>query len=439
MRKDHSNQHSWVTLENGIRLLLFLGMVVRIWYAIVTPVTVRGHDINELSPESYGKAAYLLRLVMKGELPDSYFWQNYQQPFYFLLSAGVSKVMSLVSGIQSAEFLLHGGKIVSCLASCLFLILAERLLREFSEARVRIFGVAILSVTPSLILTAGRLGEDALTGFFMLAVLYVTLKWEKSPDWKTTLLLAFLYGCGMMTKVSLAFPAAYTAYIFWKNRKGKHFIPKMIVFAVISLPLGLWYSVRNYLLFGQPFGYVTLPGEKIYTGQYSYVARFFSFSVTNWFRSPYTEPFEDYNLPVYLLKSELFGEFQYDSPIWLSVMLLAVSTVLTLVVAVYGSYVIYRRICGGQYRGGQLRPYSFGLLFGGYAAFSYLRFPYGCSMDFRYYLMLTVCKVLVLGCLLQIEPDGRFADELKILQKSMKVLCVLFTVLSTAFLIGMLL
>lgn len=423
-----------ISVTNMIWLLLLLGCALRIWYAVATPVTLRGHDIRELSADASGKAAYLLRLVQSGELPSSYERQNYQQPFYYLLSALVSKGLSALSGITTPEFLVNGGKVVSCTASCLSLFLAERLLRKFSSDRVRAFGVAVLSVTPAFILTGGRLGEDALTGLFMVAVLLGTLRWEEKPDWKNTILLSVLYGCGMMTKVSLAFPAFYTAYIFWKNRKtDRQFWFKMIVFGMISLPLGMWYSVRNFLLFGQPIGYVMAPDDFLYTGEKSYVARFFSFPIKNWLSSPYAEPLEDYNLPIYLLKSELFGEFQYDVPQWLSFLLLIVSTVFTFVIAAYGIYCVIKKISRKENKQGKLRPFSFGLLFGGYAAASYFSLPYGCSMDFRYYLMLTVCKALVLCSFLDEEPKGRFSQELLLLQRGMKVLCVLFVVLSVAF------
>lgn len=417
------------TPENVVRLLFVCGCILRIWYAVVTPVTMRGHDIWELSVNAKGKAAYLLRLVEWGKLPDSYELQFYQQPFYYLLSALAAAVMRGLTGIEDAAFLVNTGKVVSCIASCFSLYLSERLLREFCSVRVRGYGMAVLSFTPVFWLTGGRLGEDALTFFFMAAVILGTVEWEKQPDWKHTILLAVLYGCGMMTKISLAFPAFYTAYIFWKNRKSSRFIPKMAVFAVIALPLGLWYSVRNFVLFGQPLGYVLPQGETLYRGDRSYVARFLSLDIRNWLRTPYANPFQDYNFPVYLLKSELFGEFTYDMPVFIPTMLLLFSTLLTLCVAGIGIYKISR----WKSAPGEKRPLIWGLLFGGYAAISYWKLPYGCSMDFRYYMVLTVCKVLVLCCFLDEEPEGHFAQEQLLLQKGLKGLCFLFAGFSILF------
>lgn len=432
MREQRFESRKLFTPENVIKLLFLAGCMVRIWYAVVTPVTVRGHDLWEISVNAQGKAAYLLRLVEWGKLPDSYELQFYQQPFYYLLSALAAVILRGVTGITEETFLVSAGKIISCMASCLTLYVAERLLREFCSARARVYGMAVLCFTPVFWLTAGRVGEDAITGFFMAAVILGTVAWEKQPDWKHTILLALLYGCGMMTKISLAFPALYTAWIFWKNRKSGKFIPKMAVFAVISFPLGMWYSLRNFLLFGQPFGYVLSQGEAMYRGNYSYVERFLSLDVKNWISSPYADPYLDYNLPVYLLKSELFGEFTYEVPVWIPTILLLWSTLLTLCVAGIG-------ICKiGRWRSdpGDKRPLIWGLLFGAYTAISYWKMPNGCSMDFRYYMMLTVCKALVLCCFLDEQPTGRFAQEKLLLQRGLKVLCILFTGFSLLFFIN---
>ena len=140
MREYRFNVKSCFTPENVIKLLFVCGCILRIRYAVVTPVTMRGHDIWELSVDAEGKAAYLLRLIEWGKLPDSYEQQFYQQPFYYLLSALVAVVMRGLTGIEDAAFLVNAGKVVSCIASCLSLYLSERLLREFCSVKVRGYG-----------------------------------------------------------------------------------------------------------------------------------------------------------------------------------------------------------------------------------------------------------------------------------------------------------
>ena len=77
--------------------------------------------------------------------------------------------------------------------------------------------------------------------------------------------MAVIYGLGVMTKVSVGVIALFTAVVFvimlvktvkTDAKQWKMLMLRYIVFGLISLPLGLWYSVRNYRMFGQPLGYV---------------------------------------------------------------------------------------------------------------------------------------------------------------------------------------
>lgn len=106
----------------------------------------------------------------------------------------------------------------------------------------------------------------------------------KEKNWKNTLLLAVIYGLGMMTKISMATLAVFTAVVFarsffkaCKTGTWKGLLLKYAVFGAISLPLGLWYSLRNYLLFRQPLTYVLEMSRDsaLYTGDRSIWQRLF--------------------------------------------------------------------------------------------------------------------------------------------------------------------
>ena len=45
--------------------------------------------------------------------------------------------------------------------------------------------------------------------------------------------------------------------------------------------------------------------------------------------TPYADPYTDFNLPAYLMKSELFGEFHYQAPLWLPTILLMLNVALS--------------------------------------------------------------------------------------------------------------
>ena len=137
---------------------------------------------------------------------------------------------------------------------------------------------------------------------------------------KNSLTLAVAIGCCMMAKVSGAMIAPVTAMVFvWKlvvlgrERKWRllrGILAKLAAFGAVCIPLGLWYPVRNLILFGQPLGYVAPIGEDaaIYCGNEALADRFVPLLSPDWTKSLYCDPFEDYNIFAYMTKCSVFGE-----------------------------------------------------------------------------------------------------------------------------------
>lgn len=186
-----------------------------------TPVTQRGHDLFELDSSAPGKAGYLLRILQEHRLPESYVLQLYQQPFFFLLGAGMSGILNGILQRTDPFSLVDGAKVVSCLASCFSLLAAERLLERLADGKDRIYGMLLLAFTPVFLYTGGRLGENALCLLFVVLALLYTLRFEEDPSFFHIFILAVVYGCGMMTKISCAVPALYTAYVLERNGRWK--------------------------------------------------------------------------------------------------------------------------------------------------------------------------------------------------------------------------
>lgn len=416
-----------------IRMIIAAGFVMRIGYMLYTPVNVRCHDLFEMDVTTDGKAGYLLRLILEGRLPESYDLQLYQQPFFYIAGAACSRLLNLILGNTEVFFLTDAAKVISCMASCLTLVVVGKLFEALEISPTSTcFGMAVAAFTPVFYLTGGRLGENAPVTFFTAAALLYTLYWNKKPNLKNTVILAFLYGFGMLTKMSMAIAALYTAWIFLKKlieyRKSVGMYGKLLLFAGISLPLGLWYSVRNMILFGQGFTYVLVQDVNgpLYRGKVSLVQRFLTLDVGNLLETPYADPYTDHNYAAYLLKTELFGEFKYQVPEWIPVCLLFLNLVLTAVAAGYCIRLLFqRKKCGNA-----VIPMVWMLLFTGFAVNSYLSYPFGCTMDFRYYMMLTVCKALLIGKLLDGITLNKESTDLKILNGGIKKAVVCFGVLS---------
>ena len=394
--------------------ILLAGCVMRIGYMLYTGCEVRSHDIFEFSSDSYGHAAYLLKLIEKNQLPETNMIQFYQQPFFYLVGAGVSKIVNGLLRSESPYNYVDAAKLVSCFASCATIFVTERLCEILNiREKGKVIAVAIVAFLPSFYLIGGRVNCDAFALYFMALAIYYTILWTKDMSWKNTILLAVIYGLGVMTKI----PALATAGVFlWKfiieirKKKGWALLIKYFVFGGISLPLGLWYSLRNYHLFGQKLSYVLMQDENstLYCGNHSYVQRFLSVGIKNLIETPYAEPFGDYNFTTYLVKSALFGEFKYAvSDLFPILLLIAGLMIAGLFLCAY--YWQGKRIIMGKSDSAMALLAMNGLIFIGSAIAFCIKYAFGCNMDFRHYGIFAVICAVLLGDML----DQSQSEEMK--------------------------
>lgn len=389
--------------EKAVWILISLGFIMRIGYMLYTPCMVRSHDLWGITLDDQGHAGYLLYLFYNHRLPDSNGCQFYQQPLFYLLGIGYSTLLNGLLGEMSDYYLVDAAKCVSCGASCISLLLSYRIGKEVQMDRKGIHTlVALVAFLPAFYITGGTVNADALAGMFMLYALLYTLRWMKDMSWKNTIILAVLFGCGVMTKVSCGVVAVVTAVLFIqkmteavKRGTAGNLSLKYLVFGCISLPLGLWYSVRNYFLFGQKVTYVPYLGEEspLFTGDHTIAERLFTIDIANLLRGPYAEVYEDYNAPVYYVKSALFGEFKFYIADRIPSLLLFFGVILSVYVFVS---VIWQFV--------KNRKNTWGTILAVYGGFYYInslwfyyKFPHGCSMDFRYMTFLVIPFGVLLG------------------------------------------
>ncbi len=404
-----------------LMLVLFSGIVLRIGYMLYTPCNVRSHDLWGILIEEKGHAGYLLRLIVNGQLPESYELQLYQQPLFYLLGAGVSKVLCGILGRTDAYALVDAAKTVSCMAACLTLFAMKDICDELHmKRRSSVIALAVMAFLPSAWYAGGRIAPDGLAAFFIAMAFLYTLRWYREHSWTNTILLALIYGLGVCTKISVGVPALITAAVFLvelvKENKAKrlgNYVLKMLTFAAISLPIGLWYNFRNLILFGQELGYV--PGQggwqsPLFCGDRSVFARSIVLDFENLFATPYANPNEDYNIPIYYLKSALFGEFTFKVRWLLPIALLFVAFALSAMIvwAVVGRLrrVVWhpKKLTTNSSR--VIQPLLWFLVFYVSGVAFANAYPYGCSMDFRYMIFLGVPAGILLGQQVETEETS---------------------------------
>ncbi len=387
---------------DAVVLFMLVGVILRIGFTLSAPVTHFQHDLGAIGTDSDGHAAYILNLLHNGTLPQSNYWQFYHPPLFHLLSAAASAILGPVGGWSTDVELMAGGQFVSCFASCASLWVFRAMAKECRlQPNTTALCMAVFACYPALVITATRINNDALVFLFMLLCLLMTVRWYRQPlSIKNTVALALCFGLGMMTKISCGLLAVITGpvmLVVWyrhiRTGKGRALFARLALFAVICFPLGLWWPLRNLILFEQPLTYVPAPGEALYCGDYTVWERLFTPQLRALLDVPFCHPFEDHNIPSYLIRCAMFGEFTWETAAWLPPVLVILSLLLTAILTIGFLVTVFRK---GPFltRFGLLLPTV--LIFGSYLSINF-ELPFGCTMDIRYILPCIPLSLLALG------------------------------------------
>lgn len=392
--------------EAGVFLLFGASFLLRACYIIYTPTWVRQHDVIGFGA-GFGQAGLIEYYYENHQLIDfdpRTLWGFFQPPLHHILAAVWMKINTLLKiGYNHA---CENVQVLTLFYSTMVTVYAYRIMKEFKlTGRALLSGLCLVAMHPCFILMAGSINNDMLCILLQVMAVYYLIRWYRNPRWSTIVILAFCVGGSMMAKLSggLIAPAMAVVFLYRLVKEKESFrkyFGQYVLFGLICVPVGLFFPVRNLILFDVPLNYTPAVGEPV--GSYSLLQRLFDIRTD----SPYAHliandcAYDEFNIPLTLMKSSLFGEYDFRQAAgaatpfaWLA---LISGTALALF-ALGGMVCVLKKKDSAM----EFPMKVFFALYYAVSVLFYLNFcfsmPYFSSQDFRYIAHILVLSGVFLG------------------------------------------
>ena len=430
--------------KNLCYLILLCGVLIRLAYISYTDSHVRQHDLGSLytiNDDHLGYMVYILehRFWPMCDPRDNY--QYYHPPFYYILCSAVLRVLDAL-GVDYRIVAPGFFQIFSVAYSEIFCVLAYMTMKELGfKGKVLALTTAVVTFHPTLIILSGSINNDMLSSLLGMSAIYFTVRWAKERRMRDIIFTALSVGFGMLTKltvglISPAIAAVFLTVLIKQRKEWKRLVPQFAVFAVICLPLGLFWSVRNYVRFGMPPNYVVRIAET--AEQYISVPplqRLFDYSLYQ-FSSPFMQwttiegmTYNEFNPVIALLKSAMFDEEPLFAPHTVMegvCMALFISGAVTAVLSAAAVIIMLTKKEKLPLEFKLLILIIFGVIFGNYIIFC-LNYPFVCTENMRYCVPLIFAGSAALGLLIRRSEESGNA----VMRFTGKAACVSMTAMCT--------
>ncbi len=408
---------------------MLTALILRIFYIMYTPTWERQHDVIGFNNgKGIGQAALTEYLAENHHFPDfdpRKRW-GFFQPLLHHIIAAVWLNINTALGI-AYDKACENIQILTLIYSMIFVFYGYRLFKQMKLSGTALnAAVFVTALHPSFILMSGSVNNDMLCLMLIIMSVFYAISWYNNSNCGNIAKTALCIGGAMMAKLSgfLAAPAIAVLFLVKLYRGGKKeaagYMKQFILFGCISFPIGLFFPLRNLILFKVPLMYMPEVGEPV--GDHSIFARIFDVRVTSPFSNMVKNgsAFDEFNVPVAMIKTSLTGEYDfgavnsYITPYaWVlfltGVILAAAAFIATICFTVRPA--VDKDITGSPMSDPVIRGfwaifYATGLVFYLRLAFSVPNFS---SEDFRYVAYLIVPESLYLGLLLKsLEKKKQF-------------------------------
>lgn len=388
-------KNNLLNTRNLILLLFLCGFALRLGYALRYGYQYNQHDVESL--DSKGHLSYIYYIAENLCLPNSNDWQYSHPPLHHIISAVFVKFCTAIGYSLNRSF--ENIQLLTVFYSSLLMPIGLMICKQCKiKGKTLLLCAVLLSFHPTFFILSGSINNDVLTIMLSMSGFLYLLKWYNSPSVKSAVLCGFFIGLAMMTKVSAALIAVVVAvtviikFIISNELRFKSLAVQTLLFLAVMLPLGLWHPIRNYILFAQPIGYVAPISvtSQLYIGGLSLFERI-GFSLGN-IHSLYVDVWNEHNLWLYLLRNSLFGEYSFGKQG--IALFLVVSNFVLIICSIIALVYLTVKIKVNE----TVIPIII-LFIVQLAFFVYfnIKYPFGCSMDFRYIVPLLFTGIVSLA------------------------------------------
>lgn len=387
--------------------IMVSGAFIKASYIIYTATWTRQHDVISFGAGE-GHAAYIEYLLNNRKLPDfdpRLIWGFFQPPLHHIISAiwMWGNVHLKIAQRQLEESV----QVLTFSYMCIMMVMIYFICKELHLKRKgTLIAMLITSFHPIFILLSGSINNDALSICLTSIAIYIAIRWYKEPDFITIIFLALFIGLSMMAKLSSGMIApgigAMMLYKLWDDKKNiKKYICQFIAFGVVVFPIGLWWPIRNKIMWDMPFNYIPEVGEQLNNS--SLVSRIFDIRMSSVYSSLINngDSYDEYNVILAMIKTSLFGEANFGNEVskWINpfamVVFLTFVAIIVLEIVAFVNVILKKESpINTEYK--ILLGVVSVTLFAGYISFA-LSYNNFSAQDFRYSALMVAVMAILLG------------------------------------------
>lgn len=410
-----------------LRFILIGSFIFRAYYVLLAPYDISYHDQGaftdlESMESGNGHLGFIEYLYNNGHLPDfdpRQRWSFYNPPFFHILGALILKFTHTM-GVP-APLCYESIQIINLFAASMTIWLLYKILDRLVERKtIVLLFTAMIAFHPFFVLYSAELTNDMVCMCFMALAFYYTLRWHEEHTLSSILIIALGIGLSMFAKLNAAVISFGIGFIFlwdfWNNRQEyKKYIVQFLSFLAVCAPIGLFWPIRNYVLFKMPLLYV----QELTQDNPQYISETVLKRIGFSSNGQLTYPFVKYdanierNIWTQLFRTSLFDEI--NPPVennmmasW-GLLLLWITILLALILNAALVWCLWRKeVVRAEIKIFMLVEYLAMLI-------SYIKFcfdePFICTMNYRYISLSMLFPILGgafwLCCRNREKPEGK--------------------------------